>query len=483
MITVAFSTRKIDEKFVQQIQNTSGLKNIEILPYENNGEYSLTEIYNKALQDSSNDIVLLCHDDIMFDTKSWARKLVKHFEESDYGILGVAGTTNLPASGKWWEDPSKMVGIVNHESDGKRWESKYCKNWVSEIIPTVIVDGVFIAVNKTKIQSNFGKDIEGFHFYDLDFCVSNYLKNVKVGVIFDVRITHKSVGQTNEQWEINREYFVEKYDDNLPIFMKPEIIINKKTNKLKTPSVLLVQSTDTEKTKTFVETVKTYNHESLKICVISNDNNYEDLQSIEGVEVVEGFFNDFPKNSSILKYQDEILEGIELVFISTDEVDILNDVFFNMSETYKQSKREFGCSFPLAFDERNNVLSSSLYITISKQNHLGLHLNHQNSFYNYSFGNVNNPVGNFVNFICTSPASLKLVDWFNINYENSLFFNEYAMMLSSKKKKVLVDTNSLVVQNGFLADYFLERTLVDFKNLNQSIQNNKELHPFITQQK
>jgi hypothetical protein len=68
-------------------------------------------------------------------------------------------------------------------------------------------------------------------------------------------------------------------------------------------------------------------------------------------------------------------------------------------------------------------------------------------------------------------------------YERLLLFNEFAMMLSSKKKKVVVDTNSLVIQNGFLADYFLERTLMDFKNLNQSVQNNKDLHPFITQQK
>ena len=483
MITVAFSTRKIDDKFVQEIKNTSGLKNIEVLPYENNGEYSLTEIYNKAIQDSSNDIVVLCHDDIMFDTKSWARKLIKHFEESNYGILGVAGTTHLPASGKWWEDPSKMVGIVNHENEGKRWESKYCKNWVGEIIETVIVDGVFIAIHKERISQKFGTDINGFHFYDLDFCVSNYLKDVKIGVIFDVRITHKSVGQTNDQWETNREYFIEKYDENLPIFMKPEIIVNEKTNKFKVPSILLLQSTEFNKTKLFVERVQSFNYDSIKIVVISNDNNYEELQQIQGVEVVEGFFNDFPKNSSILKYQDEMFEGSELVYIATDEVDILNDVFYNLSEIYRQGKREFGCAFPLSFDERNNVLSTSLYITLSKQNHLGLHLNHQNSFHNYSFGIVNNPVGNFVNFICTTPVSLKLVDWFNINYEHSLFFNEFAMMLSSKKKKVVVDTNSLVIQNGFLVDYFLERTLMDFKNLNQSVQNNKDLHPFITQQK
>jgi glycosyltransferase involved in cell wall biosynthesis len=42
------------------------------------------------------------------------------------------------------------------------------------------------------------------------------LENVKVGVITNIRITHKSIGQTNEQWEQNRELFVQKYNKNLP---------------------------------------------------------------------------------------------------------------------------------------------------------------------------------------------------------------------------------------------------------------------------
>jgi glycosyltransferase involved in cell wall biosynthesis len=43
------------------------------------------------------------------------------------------------------------------------------------------------------------------------------LQGVKVGVITNVRITHKSIGQTNEQWEKNRKLFAEKYKDSLPI--------------------------------------------------------------------------------------------------------------------------------------------------------------------------------------------------------------------------------------------------------------------------
>ena len=79
MITVGFSTRKIDDTFVEMLKKTSGLSKIEIIPFENNGEFSLTEVYNKILDQSSNDIVVLCHDDIYFDSKNWGSKILNYF--------------------------------------------------------------------------------------------------------------------------------------------------------------------------------------------------------------------------------------------------------------------------------------------------------------------------------------------------------------------------------------------------------------------
>ena len=129
MITIGFSTRKIDNKFVELLKKSSGVSNPEIVPVENNGEFSLTEVYNKILNESKNDIVVLCHDDIYFDSKNWGQKIINHLKRNkDYGILGLAWTTHMPKSAKWWEDFSKMKGIVNHEHEGKKWESKYSQN-------------------------------------------------------------------------------------------------------------------------------------------------------------------------------------------------------------------------------------------------------------------------------------------------------------------------------------------------------------------
>jgi hypothetical protein len=35
--------------------------------------------------------------------------------------------------------------------------------------------------------------------------------------MFDVRVTHLSIGQTNQEWENNRVKFSERYESNLPI--------------------------------------------------------------------------------------------------------------------------------------------------------------------------------------------------------------------------------------------------------------------------
>jgi glycosyltransferase involved in cell wall biosynthesis len=217
MITVAYSTRKHNPEFIEYLKKSSGFKKLEVIEKVNNGEKSLAQVYNEVLSESKTDIVLFCHDDIYFETNSWYNKLLKHFEKSDFGIIGMAGTTQMPSSGMWWENRKKMVGIVNHESDGKKWESKYSESFGNSIMETIVVDGLFIAVDKRKLKKNFNEEFKGFHFYDIPFCFENHIEGVKVGVITNIRITHKSIGQTNEQWEENRKLFETKYTKSLPV--------------------------------------------------------------------------------------------------------------------------------------------------------------------------------------------------------------------------------------------------------------------------
>lgn len=218
MITIICSSQNPNEKFKQHILNTCGVPKTEFLFYENKNEYSLTEIYNKGLKESKNDIVVFLHDDIEIKTQNWGRKLLKHYKHNpDYGILGVAGSKYLPKSGKWWENPRSMYGQVYHTHEGNTWLSKYSYHIGNKIDNTVIVDGVFFSINKKNLKENFNENIKGFHFYDIDFSFKNFINGVKVGVHYDIKINHMSIGQTNNQWELNRKDFIEMNKKSLPV--------------------------------------------------------------------------------------------------------------------------------------------------------------------------------------------------------------------------------------------------------------------------
>lgn len=221
MVSVIYCTRETNPEHKEHLIKTSGLyKNLEVIEIINNGE-SLTTAYNRGLKQATNDIVVFCHDDISLETKQWADKLLKLFKRNpEYGILGVAGTKELPSSGKWWENPKKMYGRVSHTHEGKTWLSSYSDDLGQNIEEVVTVDGVFFAIDKTKILTEFNETVEGFHFYDVTFCFENYLKGVKIGVTTAIRINHKSIGMTNESWEINRNNFAENFKENLPVSIK-----------------------------------------------------------------------------------------------------------------------------------------------------------------------------------------------------------------------------------------------------------------------
>ena len=216
-MTFAFSSRDVDEAYIAHLESTAGHVVSEVLHFSNKGDRSLTEIYNEVLRMAKNDIIVFCHDDLIFETQGWAENILRHFRRSpDYGILGIAGTDHL-MDGRWWSIKNAMHGIVNHSEGGKTWTNAYSEPQGIKIKRMIVVDGLFFAVNRRRIKSKFDESFKGFHLYDVSFCVKNHLAGVKIGVITDVRVTHLSVGRTNAQWAENRAQFEREYGSVLPL--------------------------------------------------------------------------------------------------------------------------------------------------------------------------------------------------------------------------------------------------------------------------
>jgi len=220
-IVVVFSSHLSEEKnneFIKHIGNTIGVKHKTVC-YPNFNQFSLTQIYNQAIAEHNNDdaIMVFCHNDITIKTINWGRLLLNKFNYNDYQIIGVAGSTYLGNNGVWWSDRSKMCGVVEHTDGLKTWVNEYSPPRRGIIMPVLLVDGLFMAVDCNAIIHKWDEEFTGFHLYDLSFCIPNYLDGCDIGVINDIRILHQSVGMTNDQWEANRKQFVYKYRHDLPI--------------------------------------------------------------------------------------------------------------------------------------------------------------------------------------------------------------------------------------------------------------------------
>ena len=218
-VNVIVSSRKEqkdNKEFVDNVKSTAGM-DVDVFYCVNDGSISLTKIYQEALDECNCDIVVYMHDDIEVLSKDWATELVRLFNENkEYGIIGVAGSAQFDANAAWWQY-KKIFGQVLHRSQGRAWLTTFSDVLGDKLAEVCVVDGLFFAVKKDRVKVGFDTSIEGFNFYEIDFCLANYLEGVKIGVTTNIRLAHNSVGETKKNWFDNKIVVNEKYKQHYPI--------------------------------------------------------------------------------------------------------------------------------------------------------------------------------------------------------------------------------------------------------------------------
>jgi len=327
-VSVVISTRKINDEYLKHVEKMFSHPKTQILIYENDGTSSLSEVYNDGLKDSTYDIVVFMHDDLIIETKCIGEKIQKIFDKNpEFGIVGIAGTTDL-VSGRWWDIKKSMEGKVYHESEGKRWLSKYSeKSYSDELKEVVCIDGLFMMVHKQRIKNNFDEEFKGFHFYEIPFCVTNYVNGVKIGLTTKFDIVHKSIGQTNEQWEENKKQFEEKFKDVLPIRLTNNKTFAEKLNYDKDKIGLgIVTYNAQDRIVQSAPTVPSW----IKHFVIVNDGTpYEEGSYPSNAHIIQHEVNKSvgqAKNSAI---QYLMSQGCEHIFIMEDDILIKDENVFD----------------------------------------------------------------------------------------------------------------------------------------------------------
>lgn len=436
MISVVYSTRNSNKQFQDYIKKTIGVKEYEIYEIVNNGEKSLTECYNEGLDNTKNDIVVFCHDDILLK-ENWGKKVLKHFKETQYGIIGMAGTTDMSEIGRWWQDNTKMVGIVSHSHEGKTWENRYSANFEDEIIETVMLDGLFFVVHKQRIKERFDENIKGFHFYDVDFTFNNHLNGVKVGVMFDVKITHKSIGMTNDEWEKNRLQFVEKYKDKLPYNIKPELkfeLENLKKTLKETPKLGIIIPTkgNVDLLKQCINSIyENDSYTNFKIYIADTGSNEQEkfdiinfISKMSNVDLIEyDFYNFAVINNDVI--ENHVDKDTEVLLFCNNDIKLVNNAITRMVDVYNKNKKTVGTIGCRLHYGDNTIQHSGIVMFISQngrtngQNQLvNIHLSHYGlrSYYTYHNHTKRDVFGNTAAFMMINKKLFQEIGGFDISY-------------------------------------------------------------------
>jgi GT2 family glycosyltransferase len=356
MITIIYSTHKdfnYNQEFKSHLSKTIGVKDFEILEFENHNQYSLAELYNKGISQSKYDIVVCVHNDVRLEN-GWGKKLLKDFENNpDYGIIGKAGSCYFPESGIYWERMNQtMVGQVYHHPPGQnKWINKYSTK-LPELIPVVTIDGLFISFNKTKVNYFFDESIGKFHFYDHSFCLPNYLDGIKIGVTTSFEITHQSVGQPNQEFFESKIKFLEKYTSVLPLDLKPTKVFVEKINEKPIKNIgkvaiiiptkgnidmlfncinSLIEHCNTNLYEIFIADTGSSDDEKSEIKSFILKNQTEVI-----IHLIEYDYYNFAKiNNDVVK--NHIDEKFEFLLFCNNDIVVLNNVIYGMLKTFKDN--------------------------------------------------------------------------------------------------------------------------------------------------
>jgi len=447
MITIIYSTHKdkdYNNKFKKHLLDTIGLKNPQILEYENHNQYSLSNVYNSGITESIYDIVVCCHNDIKLE-KNWGKKLLEDFSNNpEFGIIGKAGSCYFPESGVYWEKMKQtMVGqVYHHPKDQKKWINKYSAK-LPFLIPVVTIDGLFISFNKTKIKHTFDETIGKFHFYDHLFCIPNYLDEVKIGVTSSFEITHESIGQPNQEFWESREKFVEKWGSKLPLDLKPSfiytpIIKRKEFKKLGKIAIIIPTKGNVLMLKECVDSF--YEHcdkNKFDVFIADTGSTNEEKkwikENIEGIKLLEYDYYNFAKiNNEVVRSLPNDL--YEFILFSNNDIKVMNDIITGMLSVFDKNKMVGTVGARLHFKD-NTIQHDGMVIYLKKENssflisHLNLH-----NYYNYST-TTKEVIGNTGGLMMIRKNTFENKGMFNEKYNTCFEDVELNVLLSSSGLK------------------------------------------------
>lgn len=213
---VVVATPDSVDKFLESpiklsVDKLAWAEKLEII-FEN--KEGLPKVYNQFLTEEYRGYkIIFVHDDVLIDDLFLEEKLDIAFQK--YDIVGLAGCKKCKLSSEMvaWHlmcERDDMVGEVCHSKDKKYWTTVFG--------PTdsraLILDGLFLAVDVSRLLDTNTKFDENFdfHHYDITFCLRANQNRLKMGV-YPIKVTHFGLGDSmmSEAWQKSSLKFKELY--------------------------------------------------------------------------------------------------------------------------------------------------------------------------------------------------------------------------------------------------------------------------------
>ena len=159
----------------------------------------LCKLYNNIIDEYGDDYetIIFVHDDVTIDSANFVRRTLEGLQT--YDVVGVAGGSRIksgtPILWHLMTDKKTHSGIVFHPHHEIK---NFCFPTIFGVRPkeVAVLDGVYLAVKPRTLfekEIKFDENIEGFHHYDIKFCIDCKLAGLSLGTL-DINIIHQSPG-------------------------------------------------------------------------------------------------------------------------------------------------------------------------------------------------------------------------------------------------------------------------------------------------
>ena len=224
-VVICSVNKGLAQQVQENIQSTIGLPWQAIVMDNTQSPKGITAVYNEGAAKAQFDLICFVHEDVLFQTQDWGKKLLTYFEaDTSLGLVGVAGCKFKSKTPSGWYNnlPALDCCHITHVDHLNQQELLHFQP--EPAAPTeqvVILDGVFLVCPK-KVWAEVKFDdqlLTDFHVYDLDFSF-RVAALYKVIVTFEIELLHITAGGNfANKWLESTLIWHKKMQKSLPGFV------------------------------------------------------------------------------------------------------------------------------------------------------------------------------------------------------------------------------------------------------------------------